>query len=109
MSLNFAAGELIRTRYSYLPLAWSWRFLALLGFLFTAGDFFILSAAPSFAGSHSARGGVSPQCFMEQGLKAFQRGDFERSVLGWLEASRLYQAAGRAKEQSEALTHLAHA
>ena len=46
---------------------------------------------------------------MGQALKSYQRGAFEEAAAGWTEAARLYEQAGKPKEQSEALIFLAQA
>ena len=45
----------------------------------------------------------------EQGLRAFQRGDFERAVLSWTEASQSYESERKLSLQSNALIQLAQA
>ena len=69
-------------------------------FLTCIGDF---SAALSAAE-------VSPaDQLTEQGLKSFQRGDFERAVLSWTEAARLYKEQQQLSQESSALIHLSQA
>ena len=44
-----------------------------------------------------------------QGMGAFQRGDFEQSVIHWREAVRLYEASGKTKETIDILVQQANA
>ena len=44
-----------------------------------------------------------------EGLKSFQRGDFEQAVLSFAEASRLYDSEGKLSRKSDALIHLSQA
>ena len=53
--------------------------------------------------------GASSEKYLEEGLRSYQRGDFEQAVLMWTEAVRLSERAGKLHEQSIALTYLAHA
>src|SRR2546422_7472593 len=46
---------------------------------------------------------------MGRALKSYQRGAFEEAAAGWTEAARMYEQAGKPKEQSEALIFLAQA
>jgi len=46
---------------------------------------------------------------MEQGLNSFRRGEFEKAVLAWTEAARLYAKEEKLNEQSYALTRLSQA
>ena len=76
------------------------RFLVLGLFLTCIGGF---SAALSAAE-------VSPaDQLTEQGLKSFQRGDFEQAVLSWTEAARLYKEQQQLSQESSALIHLSQA
>ena len=107
--LNGAIEESIPIRCPYLSWLCYRKFLVLVLFVCIIGNPSMLGSLPAFADSPSAQKGMSPQQYMEQGLRAFQRGIFEQAVSSWLEAARLYQAAGKPYEQSEALTHLAQA
>src|SRR2546422_8756718 len=51
----------------------------------------------------------APEESMGQALRSYQRGAFEEAAAGWTEAARLYEQAGKPKEQSEALIFLAQA
>jgi CHAT domain-containing protein/Tfp pilus assembly protein PilF len=76
------------------------RFLLLGLFLTCMGDF---SAALSAAE-------VSPADQLTgQGLKSFQRGDFEQAVLSWTEAARLYKEQQQLSQESNALIQLSRA
>jgi CHAT domain-containing protein/Tfp pilus assembly protein PilF len=46
---------------------------------------------------------------MNQGLRAFQRGDFVQAVFSWREAAQLYEKDKQPTAQSTALTHLSQA
>ena len=46
---------------------------------------------------------------MKEGLRLFQRGDFEQAILSWREAARVYEAEQKFSQQSSALIHLAQA
>jgi CHAT domain-containing protein/Tfp pilus assembly protein PilF len=76
------------------------RFLVLGFFLTCIGDF---SAALSAAEVSSA------DQLTAQGLKSFQRGDFEQAVLSWTEAARLYKEQQQPNQESSALIHLSQA
>ena len=56
-----------------------------------------------------ARDTVSPDQYLEQGLRAFSRGAFEDAVSRFGEAARLYQRAGQRGRHETALVHLAQA
>jgi CHAT domain-containing protein len=47
--------------------------------------------------------------YAAEGLKSFQRGDFEKAVLSWTEASRLYESEGKLAQQSNSLIYLSQA
>ena len=46
-----------------------------------------------------ARTSLHRRRYLEEGLRSFQRGDFEQAVLKWMEASRVYERAGKLHEQ----------
>src|SRR2546422_885481 len=51
----------------------------------------------------------APEESMAQAVKSYQRGAFEEAAASWTQAARLYEQAGKPKEQSEALLFLAQA
>lgn len=77
-----------------------WRFLVF-GLFFTC--------VGNFSASLSASEISPAEQSMAQGLRSFQRGDFEEAALSWTEASRLYDREGKPGQQSKALTHLSQA
>jgi len=46
---------------------------------------------------------------MEEGLRSFQRGDFDQAVSSWTEASQLFESEGMVKEQCKALIKISQA
>ena len=60
-------------------------------------------------GAAHAAEAPTPPTQMEQGLKAYRQGAFEEAALHWLEAARLFEQAGKPREESNALTHLSQA
>jgi CHAT domain-containing protein/Tfp pilus assembly protein PilF len=77
-----------------------WRFLVF-GLIYTCVGNFSASLRASE---------ISPvEQSMAQGLRSFQRGDFEGAALSWTEASRLYDREGKPGQQCKALTHLSQA
>jgi CHAT domain-containing protein len=46
---------------------------------------------------------------MEEGLRSFQRGDFDQAVSSWTEASQLFKSKGMVKEQCKALIKISRA
>jgi CHAT domain-containing protein/Tfp pilus assembly protein PilF len=67
----------------------------------------LLTCIGNFSGALSAAEVSPADQLAAQGLKSFQRGDFEQAVLSWTEAAQLYEAEQKPKEQSSALIHLA--
>jgi CHAT domain-containing protein len=51
----------------------------------------------------------TPEQYMNQGMQAFQHGDFGQAVFNWQEAARQYEKAKQPKAQGVALTHLSQA
>lgn len=64
-----------------------------------------LSAADSVSTSDD----LSPEKYMMQGLKSFQRGAFEQAIPDWKVAVRLYEENGEYNKQSEVLILLSQA
>ena len=106
---NLPITELLRIRCPSLPRFLHWQFVSFVLFFASIGTFFLLSSDPAIAKSFSLSQASSSETYLEEGLRAFQRGDFEQAVLKWTEAARLYERAGKLHEQSEALTYLAQA
>jgi CHAT domain-containing protein len=52
---------------------------------------------------------ASPESYLEEGMKAFERGAFEAAVPSWTEAARLYEAEGKLGGRLTALTQLSQA
>jgi CHAT domain-containing protein/Tfp pilus assembly protein PilF len=73
---------------------------------FFLGSVIVLAAGQTFAATLSAAPSAA-QPHMDQAQNSFQRGDFERAVLAWTEAARLYEAEQKPEEQSSALIHVA--
>lgn len=75
--------------------------------------FFVLalffSIIANVSAAFSAAVVSSPEHHAAQGLKSFQRGDFEEAALSWREAARMYEKEEKPSEQSYALTYLSHA
>ena len=63
----------------------------------------------SFFVDGTAAATVSADQYMERGVNAFQRGDFELAVLSWMDAARLYESEQRLSQQSSALIQMAQA
>jgi len=47
--------------------------------------------------------------FAAEGLKSFQRGDFEQAALSFAQASQMYDSEGKPSQKSDALIHLSQA
>lgn len=60
-------------------------------------------------GAAHAAEAPAPPTQMDQGLKAYRQGAFEEAALHWLEAARLFEQAGKPREESDALTYLSQA
>jgi CHAT domain-containing protein/Tfp pilus assembly protein PilF len=101
--------ELIRIRCPFLSRFRRWQFASFVLCFASLGTFFMLSSELVLANSFSLSQASSSETYLEEGLRAFQRGDFEQAVLKWMEAARLYERAGKLHEQSEVLTYLAQA
>lgn len=66
---------------------------------------FLLSCAAAFA----AEAGPSADELMQRGRSAAQRGALEEALVAWKEAADLYDQAGQARGQIQALSHAAYA
>ncbi|MGH9367671.1 MAG: CHAT domain-containing protein, partial [Thermoanaerobaculia bacterium] len=70
---------------------------------------FLVVLALSIARSVAALEAPSSEKDFEQGLRAFQRGNFEQAVSSWTDAARSYGRERKPAEQMAALTHLSQA
>jgi CHAT domain-containing protein/Tfp pilus assembly protein PilF len=106
---SFPVTELMRIRCpSLLPFP-HWPCVSFVVLLWSTGILFPLSSNAALANSFALAQATSSEKYLEEGMRSFQRGDFEQAVLKWMEASRVYERAGKLHEQSAALTYLAHA
>ncbi len=71
--------------------------------------FFLVGLILFISHSGSADEAPSPEKFLEQGLKALQRGVFDEAVSNFAEAARLYEALGSPAGHMAALIHLSRA
>jgi CHAT domain-containing protein len=75
------------------------------GFFYCAGNLLPLSIHTAWASLEH----LSAETRENQGLAAFQRGDFEQAANHWIEASRLHNAEGMLNEEIDTLIKLSDA
>jgi CHAT domain-containing protein len=73
--------------------------------LFVLAAGFVLSKAPGTVAAVEP----TPDTFMDQGLRAYQRGAFDQALAAWKQAADLYERDGKIGEQSRALAQAAQA
>jgi CHAT domain-containing protein/uncharacterized protein HemY len=65
--------------------------------------------ATNYGAAISAAKLSAANSYAAEGLKSYQRGDFEKAALNWAEAARLHESEGKLAQQSHSLTYLAQA
>jgi len=96
-------------RCPYIQQVLSWPSLIFACLLGPIGNLLIVFSNPALADSFLASEVSPSEQHMEQGLNSFRRGEFEKAVLAWTEAARLYAKEEKLNEQSYALTRLSQA
>jgi CHAT domain-containing protein/Tfp pilus assembly protein PilF len=77
--------------------------------LLRAGFVVCLSVILALTALAAAQEEASPEKSMQEGLIAFQRGNFQEAVVSWTRAASAYGEAGRPENHTEALIRLAEA
>jgi CHAT domain-containing protein/uncharacterized protein HemY len=99
-------------RHSFPVTEWKrmqWPSVPLVLFLWSTGILFSPPPYPASAASFALAERSLSRNYLEEGMRSYQRGDFEQAVSNWTEAARVFERAGKRHDRGVALTYLAQA
>jgi tetratricopeptide (TPR) repeat protein len=106
--LDRVVADMIRIGYLSRPFWPCWPSLIFI-LLCSGANFMTFSSDAVLAEALTGLDASTPEQYMQQGLRSFQRGALEQAIVSWLEAARLYERSAKPNEQSEALIYLSQA